>query len=42
MSSDPQLWDVEKQKRLRSMASHTARVCSLSWNNHILSRYLGS
>ncbi|XP_048845721.1 cell division cycle protein 20 homolog [Brienomyrus brachyistius] len=32
-----QLWDVEKQKRLRSMASHTARVCSLSWNNHILS-----
>uniref|UniRef100_A0A4W5Q2F1 Cell division cycle 20 homolog n=1 Tax=Hucho hucho TaxID=62062 RepID=A0A4W5Q2F1_9TELE len=32
-----QLWDVENQKRLRSMASHTARVGSLSWNNHILS-----
>ncbi|KAL0966133.1 hypothetical protein UPYG_G00291320 [Umbra pygmaea] len=32
-----QLWDVESQKRLRSMASHTARVGSLSWNNHILS-----
>ncbi|XP_056148740.1 cell division cycle protein 20 homolog [Lampris incognitus] len=31
------LWDVESQKRLRSMASHTARVSSLSWNNHILS-----
>lgn len=32
-----QLWDVENQKRLRSMASHTARVASLSWNDHILS-----
>lgn len=27
------------QKRLRSMASHTARVGSLSWNDHVLSRY---
>ncbi|KAK2822407.1 hypothetical protein Q5P01_022472 [Channa striata] len=32
-----QLWDVENQKRLRSMASHTARVGTLSWNEHILS-----
>uniref|UniRef100_A0A8C5EKH3 CDC20/Fizzy WD40 domain-containing protein n=1 Tax=Gouania willdenowi TaxID=441366 RepID=A0A8C5EKH3_GOUWI len=32
-----QLWDVENQKRLRSMASHTARVSSLSWNDHVLS-----
>ncbi|XP_073347533.1 cell division cycle protein 20 homolog [Pagrus major] len=32
-----QLWDVENQKRLRSMASHTARVGSLSWNDHVLS-----
>ncbi|MBN3313277.1 CDC20 protein, partial [Atractosteus spatula] len=32
-----QLWDVDSQKRLRSMASHTARVGCLSWNNHILS-----
>uniref|UniRef100_A0A4W5LZQ4 Cell division cycle 20 homolog n=1 Tax=Hucho hucho TaxID=62062 RepID=A0A4W5LZQ4_9TELE len=32
-----QLWDVENQKHLRSMASHTARVASLSWNNHVLS-----
>ncbi|XP_070830752.1 cell division cycle protein 20 homolog isoform X1 [Chaetodon trifascialis] len=34
-----QLWDVEMQKRLRSMASHTSRVGSLSWNDHVLSRY---
>uniref|UniRef100_A0A3B3UYZ8 Cell division cycle 20 homolog n=1 Tax=Poecilia latipinna TaxID=48699 RepID=A0A3B3UYZ8_9TELE len=32
-----QLWDVENQKRLRSMTSHTARVSSLSWNDYILS-----
>lgn len=32
-----QLWDVENQKRLRSMTSHTSRVGSLSWNDHILS-----
>ncbi|KAM3866231.1 cell division cycle protein 20 homolog [Diretmus argenteus] len=32
-----QLWDVQNQKRLRSMASHTSRVGSLSWNDHILS-----
>ncbi|KAL7387209.1 hypothetical protein ABVT39_019971 [Epinephelus coioides] len=32
-----QLWDVDNQKRLRTMASHTARVGSLSWNDHILS-----
>ncbi|XP_029971103.1 cell division cycle protein 20 homolog [Salarias fasciatus] len=32
-----QLWDVDNQKRLRSMASHTARVGSLSWNEHVLS-----
>ncbi|XP_061098980.1 cell division cycle protein 20 homolog [Conger conger] len=32
-----QLWDVESQKRLRNMSSHSARVCSLSWNSHILS-----
>ncbi|XP_076001126.1 cell division cycle protein 20 homolog [Genypterus blacodes] len=32
-----QLWDVDNQKRLRNMASHRARVCSLSWNDHLLS-----
>lgn len=31
------LWDVKQQKCLRCMASHTARVASLSWNEHILS-----
>ncbi|KAF3699353.1 Cell division cycle protein 20 -like protein p55CDC [Channa argus] len=35
--SKVQLWDVDNQKRLRSMASHTARVGSLSWNEHVLS-----
>lgn len=34
----PQLWDVENKKRLRSMEGHSARVGSLSWNEHILSR----
>uniref|UniRef100_A0A8C3G413 Cell division cycle 20 homolog n=1 Tax=Cyclopterus lumpus TaxID=8103 RepID=A0A8C3G413_CYCLU len=32
-----QLWDVYNQKRLRSMNSHTSRVVSLSWNDHVLS-----
>lgn len=32
-----QLWDVEAQKRLRSMAGHAARVGCLSWNSYILS-----
>ncbi|KAJ8406381.1 hypothetical protein AAFF_G00306120 [Aldrovandia affinis] len=32
-----QLWDVENQKRLRCMASHSARVGALSWSNHVLS-----
>ncbi|XP_068604454.1 cell division cycle protein 20 homolog [Brachionichthys hirsutus] len=32
-----QLYDVENQKLLRSMAGHTARVGSLSWNEHVIS-----
>uniref|UniRef100_UPI003AAAD3DC cell division cycle protein 20 homolog n=1 Tax=Centroberyx gerrardi TaxID=166262 RepID=UPI003AAAD3DC len=32
-----QLWDVENQKRLRSMSSHTTRVGCLTWNDHVLS-----
>ncbi|XP_077414888.1 cell division cycle protein 20 homolog isoform X2 [Vanacampus margaritifer] len=32
-----QLWDVEAEKCLRSMNSHSARVSSMSWNSHILS-----
>ena len=34
-----QLWDVEAQKKLRSMTGHSARVGCLSWNSFILSRY---
>ncbi|KAM4642845.1 cell division cycle protein 20 homolog [Discoglossus pictus] len=36
-NSEVQLWDVQQQKRLRNMVSHSARVGALSWNNHILS-----
>ncbi|XP_068178304.1 cell division cycle protein 20 homolog [Antennarius striatus] len=34
---DIQLWDVEREKRLRTMTGHRARVTCLSWNNHVLS-----
>ncbi|XP_074545382.1 cell division cycle protein 20 homolog [Halichoeres trimaculatus] len=32
-----QVWDVYNEKHLRSMISHTSRVGSLSWNDHLLS-----
>ncbi|XP_062843731.1 cell division cycle protein 20 homolog isoform X2 [Trichomycterus rosablanca] len=32
-----ELWDVQYQKRLRSMDGHQARVGCLSWNDHVLS-----
>ncbi|XP_037075327.1 cell division cycle protein 20 homolog isoform X2 [Pollicipes pollicipes] len=32
-----QLWDVARQKRLRVMAGHEARVSTLSWNRHLVS-----
>lgn len=32
-----ELWDVQCQKRLRSMDGHSARVGCLSWNDHVLS-----
>ncbi|KAH8174270.1 hypothetical protein LIA77_05689 [Sarocladium implicatum] len=32
-----QIWDAEKQRRLRTMTGHTGRVGSLAWNTHILS-----
>lgn len=32
-----QLWDVVQKKRLRTLTSHSSRVCSLSWNAHMLS-----
>ncbi|XP_023410381.1 cell division cycle protein 20 homolog isoform X2 [Loxodonta africana] len=37
-SAEVQLWDVQQQKRLRNMTSHSARVGSLCWNSYILSR----
>lgn len=36
-TSEVQLWDVSKMKKLRSMGGHASRVGSLSWNAHILS-----
>ena len=32
-----QIWDAERQRRLRTMTGHTGRVGSLAWNTHILS-----
>ncbi|XP_060092423.1 cell division cycle protein 20 homolog B [Heteronotia binoei] len=32
-----QLWDIETQKKLRSMFGHLSVVGALSWNGHILS-----
>lgn len=31
-----QIWDVEKEKLLRTMMGHTARVGALSWNSYVL------
>ncbi|XP_021260516.1 cell division cycle protein 20 homolog isoform X2 [Numida meleagris] len=36
-NAEVQLWDIQQQKRLRSMTSHSSRVGSLSWNSYILS-----
>nr|CAB3229173.1 cell division cycle protein 20 homolog [Phallusia mammillata] len=35
-NAEVQLWDVNENKRVRNMKSHAGRVCSLSWNEHIL------
>ena len=32
-----ELWDIQQQRRLRTMAGHSARIGSLAWNEHILS-----
>ena len=32
-----QIWDAQRQARVRSMNGHISRVPSLSWNEHILS-----
>lgn len=31
-----QIWDAERQRRLRTMTGHTARVGALAWNEHVL------
>lgn len=36
-SCEVQMWDVTKQKKVRTMNGHQARVSSIAWNNHILS-----
>uniref|UniRef100_A0A8C3H682 Cell division cycle 20 n=1 Tax=Chrysemys picta bellii TaxID=8478 RepID=A0A8C3H682_CHRPI len=36
-NAEVQLWDIQQQKRLRNMTSHSSRVGSLSWNSYILS-----
>ncbi|XP_068165710.1 cell division cycle protein 20 homolog isoform X2 [Antennarius striatus] len=35
--SEVQLWDVERQKRLRILSGYRGRVGCLSWNDHVLS-----
>lgn len=35
-----QLWDVEKEKRVRTMGGHTDRVGVLTWSKHTLTRYI--
>ena len=37
-SSAIQLWDIEKEKRVRTMGGHTDRVGVLTWNKHTLTR----
>ena len=32
-----QIWDAEKQRKLRTMTGHTGRVGALAWNEHVLS-----
>ncbi|KAI9718183.1 MAG: substrate-specific activator of APC-dependent proteolysis [Chrysothrix sp. TS-e1954] len=32
-----QIWDAERQRKLRTMVGHTGRVGALTWNEHILS-----
>ena len=33
---DEEIWDVDSQSKLRTIKSHTTRIPSLSWSNHIL------
>ena len=34
-----QLWDAEKQKKIRTMRGHSDRVGVLAWNKHTVARY---
>jgi cell division cycle protein 20 (cofactor of APC complex) len=36
-NNNTQIWDAEKLRPIRNLGGHTARVSSLSWNNHTLS-----
>jgi WD40 repeat protein len=36
-SAETQIWDIEKNKKIRTMYGHDARISSLSWNENILS-----
>ncbi|XP_053911533.1 cell division cycle protein 20 homolog [Cuculus canorus] len=36
-NGEVQLWDIKRQKRLRTLTSHVSRVGCLSWNSYILS-----
>ena len=40
-TGEVELWDVEAQKRLRTMKGHATQVACLSWNQHILSSGCG-
>lgn len=35
-----QLWDVEKERRVRVMRGHSDRVGVLTWNSHTLTRWV--
>ena len=35
--NDVQLWDINRNKQVRTMKGHQARVSALSWNSYILS-----
>jgi len=36
-NGEVQIWDKEKNKKLRTMESHRGTVCSLAWNGYVLS-----
>ena len=34
------LWDMIKEKKIRTMKGHCARIGALSWNKHTVARYV--